>query len=201
MAIARVTWQSSNFWIADPELLCTQITEDGSFEQYLRRQWLIPWILPLHLTNLTGWSTGMMSSLSGMMLSLFYGMMSSLSGMMLSLSLWNDGIIIWNDGIITLYDVINIKRLNNMTAVHSIPDSIIQSFMHAIIQWSIIWSFNYTAFEYSIIGSFYYSIIRLLVVQSIDRLSTRSLDHSIIRSFGGWFLPIITDCGRMRDWL
>ena len=165
MVLTRAFWQSSNFWIADPELLFTPITEDGSSEQYLRRQWFIPWILPLHLTNLTS----------------------------CVIIIWNDVIIIWNDVIIIWNDVINIRRLNNMVIWLHFIQFQIRLVYHSCMRSfndSIIWS-NYAAFEYSIIqsldhsiiGSFYHSIIRLLVVQSIDRSSTRSLDHSITGSF------------------
>ena len=165
MAIARATWQSSNFWIVDPELLCTQITEDGCSEQYLRWQLRIPWILPLHPTKLTNWSTGMMSSLSGIMPSS------------------SEGWTVW------WYDRMSLNSRFNYSIIrwfYHFVIRIIVSFDHAIfrlIDFSIIRSSIIRLSYYSSIQSLNHLIIQSLIYYSFDYWIFQSWRHEYQLSF------------------
>ncbi len=140
------------------------------FEQSLRWQWLIPWILHLHPTKLTGWQTGMMSSLSEGWTTWWYDRMSFNSRFDYSIiHACDHSIIQWSYHLIIRLCCI---WLFDHSIIWSLDHSIIGSLDHWIFNHSIIWL-----------------IIRLfnhLIVQALDHSIPGSLDYSITWSFEGW---------------
>ena len=161
MAIVRATWQSSNFWIVDPELLCTQITEDGCSEQYLRWQLLIPWILPLHRLE---WCHHYLEWCHHHQKVEQYGDMAACHSI--------------PDSIIQSFD--DSFRHSNYCIIRSFDHAIIRlfDFDHSI--------FNHTfilLFKHSILKSFDHSIARLLDPLIIQSLIYYSFDFWIFQSW------------------
>ena len=171
MVPTRASWQPSTFGIDDHEVLWTQTTEDDCFEQTLRWQWLIPCLLQLHPTKLTGWPH------------------------VIQFKIW-----LFNHSCMRSFDISMILSFDHtimlLLIIRSFNHLIIRSLDHWIFNHSIIWLIS-RLFNHSIVQALDHAIPGSLDYRSLDPLKA---DYSILElTVANWLLQ--TQRLTLAEWL